>query len=56
MNSFLNLLSWIFDDILLLLGGFIVFFVVSKISHFIKARRGNPQKYWEAYWAEKKLA
>jgi hypothetical protein len=44
------------DEILLLLSGYLFYFVITRISHFIKARRGNPQKYWEHYWAAKALA
>ena len=56
MNSILDFISCIADEVLLLLGGYIVFFVASKISHTIKKRRGNPQKYWDKYWAAKKIA
>lgn len=52
----MNFFPCIADDILLLLAGSIVFFVVTRISHFIKARRGNPQKFWENHWAAKERA
>lgn len=42
------------DDPILWLGAIIIWYVVSKISHFIKKRRGNPDKYWEKYWAAKR--
>ena len=38
------------------LGAIILWFVVSRVSHIIKKRRGNPGKYWENYWAAKRVA
>lgn len=56
MDSFLDFISCIADDLLLLLAGYIVYFIASKISQFIKKLRGNPDRYWEKYWAAKRYA
>jgi hypothetical protein len=56
METPLNVFACFGDEILLLIGAAIIYFVVSNISHFIKARRGNQDKYWEKYWSAKRLA
>lgn len=43
------------DYILFWLGGLIIWFVVSRVYHFIKKRRGNAGKHWDKYLSAKKV-
>ena len=53
-TNFLSSISCLISNILMWVAGLVVFFIASRISHFIKKRRGNPERYWEKFWAEKR--
>jgi hypothetical protein len=56
MDPFLNFFSCITDELILLIAGYLIYFIVSRISQFIRKLRGNPDKYWDKYWAAKSFA
>jgi len=55
-ETILLILDFFGDNIVLWFGGLIIWFVVSRVSHFIKKRRGNAGKHWDKYLSAKKDA